>query len=256
MRGGAGAGVAREGLPQIGSLEELEARALEVDGLEAVDEAEQRGVLRAEMLAQLLHEGQHRGSHHDVVDHLGVHRDLREIAREGGLGRRNGDQRVHLPALRLDRGGEKVAVVVAEGEVREDHGDLLAHVLGDPRRHGDDLRLHVGDAWLEGIAVERARGHVMALGHHVIGQLQFACARGRAHHDMAEQRAEGHVALVLGGEFLDHLGAAAGVGRVVLGDDLDGPAVDSALLVDELDGGGGGALIPAAVGRADAGAWP
>ena len=53
---------------------------------------------------------------------------------------------------------------------------------------------------------------------------------------------------------LDHLGAALRVGAVVLDDDLDRPAVDAAGLVDHLDRGVGGALVPAAVGGADAGA--
>ena len=46
---------------------------------------------------------------------------------------------------------------------------------------------------------------------------------------MREERAEGHVDLVLRGEFLDHLGAALRVGAVVLGDDLDLPAGDAAV---------------------------
>ena len=40
----------------------------------------------------------------------------------------------------------------------------------------------------------------------------------------------------------------------ILGDDLDGPSVDAALLVDKGGGGGGHPLVPFAVGRADAGA--
>ena len=71
---------------------------------------------------------------------------------------------------------------------------------------------------------------------------------------MREQRAEGDVDLVLRGEFLHHLGAALRVGAVVLGDDLDRPAADAAVGVDQLDRGGRGALVPAAVGGADAGA--
>ena len=35
----------------------------------------------------------------------------------------------HLAALRLDRGGEEIAVVVAEGEIGEHHGDLFAQVF-------------------------------------------------------------------------------------------------------------------------------
>ena len=250
---GLGAGIARIGLPEIGTLEELEAWALEAHGFQAVDEAEQRRVATAVEFAEFLHEGQHGGAHHHVVDHFGVSRNLREVAREGGFRRRNGDQRIDVAALRLDRGGEIVAVVIAEGEVREDHGDLLAEVLGNPRRHGDHLAAHVRDARLEGVAVELAGGHVMALGDHVIGQLQFARARGRAHDDMAEQRAEGHVALVLGGEFLDHLGAAAGIGRVVLGDDLDRAAGDAAGFVDQLHRSVRRLPVPLAIGGTDAG---
>ena len=71
---------------------------------------------------------------------------------------------------------------------------------------------------------------------------------------MREQRAEDDVGLVLGGELADHFGAALGIGAVILDDDLDRPAVDAAGVVDRLDGGIGGLLVPAAIGGADAGA--
>ena len=221
-------GKARIGLPEIGAFEEFKARALEVDGFEAVDEAEQCRMLRAEMFAQFLDEGENRRPDHDVIDDFGVGRDLREVAGERTLGRRNGDERVDFAALGLDRRREIIAVVVAEGEVREDHADLLADILGDPRGKRDHLRFHIGDARLEGVAVEAARGHVMAFGHHVIGNLQFAGAWRRAHDHMAEQRAEGHVALVLGGEFFDHFSTPARVGAVILGDDFHLAAIDAA----------------------------
>ena len=67
----------------------------------------------------------------------------------------------------------------------------------------------------------------MALGADEVGHPQLAGARRRAHHDVGEERAEDHVAS-LGGELLDHLGAALGIGAVVLEDDLDRAAVDAA----------------------------
>ena len=60
--------------------------------------------------------------------------------------------------------------------------------------------------------------------------------------------------MFVGGELLHHLGAALGVGAVVLEDDLDRAAVDAAGVVQDLERGRGGALVPAAVGGADAGA--
>ena len=62
----------------------------------------------------------------------------------------------HLAALRFDGGGEEVAMIVAEGEIGEDHRDLLAKVLADERRHRLHLRFHVGDARLQRPAVQRA----------------------------------------------------------------------------------------------------
>ncbi len=121
-------------------------------------------------------------------------------------------------------------------------------------RHRLHLAFHVGDAGLQRVAVQHARGDVMPFGDHEIGQLQLARARRGADDHMAEQRAEADVAIVLGGEFLDHLGAALGIGAVILGDDLDHAAVDAAAVVDQLGGGRGGAVVPAAVGGADAGA--
>ena len=63
----------------------------------------------------------------------------------------------------------------------------------------------------------------MAFADHEIGQLRFAGGRRRADHDMREQRAVDDVDLVLGGEFADHFGAAAGIGAVIL-DDRPRPA--------------------------------
>src|SRR5690606_21204205 len=53
---------------------------------------------------------------------------------------------------------------------------------------------------------------------------------------------------------LNHLGAALGVGAVILGDDLHRAAADAAGVVDGLGRGGRDALVPAPVGGTDAGA--
>ena len=93
----------------------------------------------------------------------------------------------------------------------------------------------------------------MALGADEVGDVQLAGAGGGAHDDVGEEGAEDEVHVGVG-ELLHHLGAALGVGAVVLEDDLHGAAVDAALLVQDLERGHGGALVPAAVGGADAGA--
>ena len=54
-------------------------------------------------------------------------------------------------------------------------------------------------------------------------------------------------------ELLQHLSAALGIGAVILGDNLDRPAIDAALAVDLLHGGLGRAAIPTPIGGADAG---
>ena len=150
--------------------------------------------------------------------------------------------------------GEEVAVVVAEGVVRVDHGDLFAEVLRDPRGHGGDLRAHVRDAGLHGPAVQHARGDVVAFGTDEVGDLQLARAGGRADDDVREEGAEDQVAARLGGEFFHHFGTTLGIGRVVFEDDLDGAAIDAAGIVHDLERGLRGAFIPAAIGGADASA--
>ena len=180
-------------------------------------------------LAELLDEGEDGGADHDVVDDLGLLRDAGEVAGEGGLGGRDGEELDDLAALGLHRGGEEVAVVVAEGVVGVDHRDLLAEVRRHPGGHGLDLALHVGDAGLQRPAVEGAGGDVVALGADEVGDFQLAGAGGGAHDDVGEEGAEDEVH-VLGGELLHHLGAALGVGAVVLEDDLDRAAVDAAVL--------------------------
>ena len=238
----------------MAAVEEFEAGAVDVDRFERIHEAEQLRPVGAVEFAELLDEGEHGRPDHDVVDHVGLGRDLREVAGERTLRRRDGDLRDHVGALRLQRRRQVVAVVVAEGEIREDHGDLLAGIGGDPRRHRDDLRLHVGDPGLEHVAVELGRGDVVAFADHVIGDLQLAGGRRRADHHMREQGAVDHVGLVLGGEFADHLGAALRIGAVILDDDLERAAIDAAGIVDQLGGGVGDDLVPAAIGGADAGA--
>ena len=71
---------------------------------------------------------------------------------------------------------------------------------------------------------------------------------------MAEERTEDDIDHMLRGEFLHHLSGALGIGCVVLDDQLDGPAANATHVVDHLDGGDTGALIPIAIGGADAGA--
>ena len=255
-RGGRGrqaVGVARHGLPEISAFEVVEAGAGDVHGFERVDEAEQLGPVVAEELAHLLDEGQHARADHDVVDDLGAGRNLGEVLGVRRFGRRDRQQGGDLAAQAAGRRSEEVAVIVAEGIVGEDHGDLLAQIVGHPGRYRADLLAHVGDAGLEHVAVQHARGHVIALADHEVRHLQFARARRRADHHVGEQGAEHEIDLVLGGEFLDHLGATLGIGAVVLDHHLDRPPADAAGLVDVVDRGPGGALVPAPVGRPDAG---
>ena len=146
---GIGLLVAVVAFPEMRAFQEFQPRRGDVHRLKAVDEAEDlRPVAGAVKLAQLLHEGQDGGADHDVIEHLGIGRDLREVAGERRFGRRDGDLADHLAALRLNGGGEEIAVVMAEGVVGEDHGDLLAKVLRDPGRHRLHLAFHIGDARL------------------------------------------------------------------------------------------------------------
>ena len=145
-------------------------------------------------------------------------------------------------------------MVVAEGVVGKDHGDLLAQGLGDIGGHRQHLRLHVGDAGLQRVAIEDAARHVVALGDDEIGHLQLGRARRGSDHHVAEQRPEDRVAFVQGGETVERLGAAARVGAVILGHDHQLAAVDTAHGVDPRGGGGRDAFVPAPIGRPDAGA--
>ena len=245
--------IARVAFPEIGSLEELEARAGKVHRLERVDEAEDLGTRIAEELAHFLDEGQNRRTHHDVIDHIGVARDLREIFGKGRFCRRDRDLCDNLAALRLDRCREVIAVIMSEGEVRIDHRDLLAERAVHERCHRLDLALHIGDAGLQRVAVQHAAGDMMALGNNEIGDFQLAGARGGPDDDVAEQCAKRDVTPMLGGHLFHDLGTALGIRSVILGDDLDRTAVDSAFVIDLLHCGLGGAVVPAAVGGADSG---
>ena len=249
---GIGLLVAVVAFPEMRAFQEFQPRRGDVHRLKAVDETEDlRPVAGAVKLAQLLHEGQDGGADHDVIEHLGIGRDLREIAGERRLGRRDGDLADHLAALRLNGGGEEIAVVMAEGIVRKDHRDLLAKVLRDPGRHRLHLAFHIGDARLKRPAVQHAGGDVVALGTDKIRHLQLCRARRGADDDMGEKRTIDQIAIGLGRELAKDLGAARGIGAVILEHDLDRAAADATLIVQDLQRGGRGALIPAAIGRAD-----
>ena len=144
-------------------------------------------------------------------------------------------------------------MIVAERIVGKDHGDLLAQASDHERRHRLDLALDVGDAGLERVAVEHAARHMVALGHHEIGNLQLACPRCRTHDDMAEERAEGDIAVFLGGEFLDDLGPTLGIGAVIGRHDLHRPSVDATGIVDSLGRSLRRSVIPSSVGGTYAG---
>src|SRR5690606_11448049 len=117
--------VAWHSFPKMAALEELETRAVDVDRFERVDEAEEFRAAGTEKLAHLLDEGEYRRSHHDVINDIGILRDLREIARERGLRRRYRHLGDDLASLRLDRRLEEVAMVVAEGVVGINESDFL-----------------------------------------------------------------------------------------------------------------------------------
>ena len=88
-----------------------------------------------------------------MIEHFGIARDAGEIFREGGFRGRDGDLFEHLAALRHDRFAEEIAVIVAEGEIREDHGDFLAKVFCHEGRHRLHLAFHIGNAGLKRVAV-------------------------------------------------------------------------------------------------------
>ena len=187
-----------------------------------------------------------------MVQHFRFCGDLREVFRERAFRRRDRNLRDHLATLRLDRRREIVPVVVAESIIRKDHGHLLAEICRHPRRDGGDLRADIGNPGLKAPAVHLARSDVVALADHIIGNLEFAGGRRRADDDMREQCAVDDVRLVLVGKFGDHFCAALGIGAVILDNDLHRPSIDAAGLVDQLDRGICRALVPAAVGGADA----
>ncbi len=68
-------------LPEMGAFQEFQPRGRSIHGLQAVDKAEHLRFRAGSVeLAQLLDEGQDRGADHDVVEDLGLRRDLREVA--------------------------------------------------------------------------------------------------------------------------------------------------------------------------------
>ena len=244
--------VAGHGLPEIAALEVLEARAGNVHRLDRVDEAEELGPVGAEVLAHFPHEGENAGAHHDVIDQVGVRGDLREVAREGGLGRRHRNKGIDLAPVLSRRFAEVVAMIIAEGVVGKDHRDLLAKV-GDPFAHGRDLRFHVRDAWLKYVPGHLAGRKRRRLAAQKVGHLQLVGDRPRAMHHMLEQAAEHEIHVVPGNQLAADLAAALGVGAVVLDHEIDRPAVDAARCIDHLDCGLRCPVVPAAVCRADAG---
>ena len=92
---------------------------------------------------------------------------------------------------------------------------------------------------------------MVAFGTDEVGHLQLRRARRGADDDMGEQRTIDQIAIGLGRELAENFGPARGIGAVILEHDLDRAAADATLIVQDLQRGGRGALIPAAIGRAD-----
>ena len=85
-----------------------------------------------------------------------------------------------------------------------------------------------------------------------VGHLQLARA-GAEPMTTWEKRAHHHVAAIRLGQLVHDLRTALGVGRVILEQDLDRAAADAAAVIDQLQGGLCGALVPAAIAGPDAG---
>ena len=92
---------------------------------------------------------------------------------------------------------------------------------------------------------------MIPFGTHKVGHFQFPGAGGSSDDHMAEQWAKHHVAAVLVDEFIDNFGTAGRIGCVILEHNLNRAAIDAACIIDHLQGRGGRALIPVAVGRPD-----
>src|SRR5690606_4033463 len=207
----------------------------------------------AEELTEFLDEGEDSRTHHDMVNHIRVARNLRQVAREGRLGWRDWHHGDNLAALRLDRGGEIVPVIVPERVVGIDQGDLLAEVLGDPGCDGTGLRFHVSDARLDAVAVHLAGRDMVAFANDIVRHFQLAGSWRGTNDNVREQCAVDEINLVLANEFLHDLGAASGIGAIIFYEDLQRSAVAATRLINELHGSSRGAVIPAAIGSADAG---
>ncbi len=140
-----------------------------------------------------------------MVEHIRLLRDFREVFGKRTLRRWDGNLLNDFPTLSGHRSGKKIPVVMAEGIVRKDHGHFFAEIARHPRRHRNHLRSHIGDARLKHVAIEFGRGHMIALTHHKVGHLEFACTRRRAEHHVREQCAESDVNLVLRRHFFQLL---------------------------------------------------
>ncbi len=75
--------------PEIGALQKLQPRAAHIHAFQRIDEPEDLGTLRAEVLAHLFNESEYRRSDHDVIDHFRISGDARKVFRERGFGRWN-----------------------------------------------------------------------------------------------------------------------------------------------------------------------
>ena len=105
-----------------------------------------------------------------MIEHFRLARDLGEIAGKGRLVRGDRDLGQNLAALRLDRLGEIIAVIVAKGEIGKDHRYFLAQIFRHKGRHCQNLTFDIGDARLKRVAVKHPAGDVMAFGDNEIGQ--------------------------------------------------------------------------------------
>lgn len=125
-------GVSRQRLPQIGTFQELEPRAGDIHPFQGVDKTEDLGLSCAEVFAHLLDEGEYPRPYHHMVQHIRVCGHPCEVFGERSFSRWNGEPGPDGAIKPGNRLPKEVPVVVPEGIVWKNHGDLLSEVIDHP----------------------------------------------------------------------------------------------------------------------------
>ena len=213
-----------------------------IDSMLADDEIHLHLLVEAHVLG-LGVEGDRQRADEGRQQHLGIGRDLRQVGHEVLGIERHRDAAEHLAARLLDVVLGFLVGALAPGIVGIDDRPFLAEVFDAPRHAGGRDRIGVG-AGAEREARAFRAGRLGRLAGREVDRLELGRDRDRGEHHAGMHRADDELGIAALDQVAQLARAAGRIGFGVFGRQLDLAAGDAAALVDDVDRGLGGLVVP------------